>query len=249
MWDNITTNAVGAFSGDLIWLHVVGAAATYAISKSDTDYRVHNFFHNHDRLSTLMTPAAVLGGLAPLALPIGIYVSGKKSKNRRTLGAAGTVWQASAIALSYVTILKTLTGRPYPYPDTPDGPQTLSKKWQFGFGRGGIFWGWPSGHAITTTAWASALMECYPEKRCVQVGGYSMMGYMMVGVSAIGGGRMHWFSDTIAGTLMGYAIGTTVGRYFRRAYLGEFLPSSEAGISFAPIFAPDVTGIRDVFRF
>ena len=92
-------------------------------------------------------------------------------------------------------------------------------------------------------------MAYYPEKQWVQIGGYSMIGYMMIGVSAAGGGRMHWFSDAIAGTLMGYAIGATVGRYFRTAYLGQTDSEHLSRLSLAPLITPGASGFRTDFRF
>jgi membrane-associated phospholipid phosphatase len=41
---------------------------------------------------------------------------------------------------------------------------------------------------------------------------------MFMSVISHGGSTMHWFSEAMAGTLMGYAIGTTVGRDFRRRW-------------------------------
>ena len=40
----------------------------------------------------------------------------------------------------------------------------------------------------------------------------------MFGVSSINRGGMHWFSDAVAGALMSYAVGSTVGKYYRRVY-------------------------------
>ena len=43
----------------------------------------------------------------------------------------------------------------------------------------------------------------------------------MFGVSANNRGGMHWFSDAVAGALMSYAVGSTVGKYYRNVYSGE----------------------------
>jgi membrane-associated phospholipid phosphatase len=67
----------------------------------------------------------------------------------------------------------------------------------------------------------SALMAYYPSSRWLRIGGYAAIAYSVAGVSAFGGGRMHWLSDGVAGALMGYAIGWTVGRQLRALADGQ----------------------------
>ena len=51
---------------------------------------------------------------------------------------------------------------------------------------------------------------------------------MIFAVSSLNRGGMHWFSDAIAAAFMSYAIGSTVGKYYR----SQFKKSSNAsGIS------------------
>jgi len=55
------------------------------------------------------------------------------------------------------------------------------------------FWGWPSGHTSSTMAVVSALTSFYPHKTWLKVVGYSYVAYMMLGVSSVNRGGMHWF--------------------------------------------------------
>ena len=64
----------------------------------------------------------------------------------------------------------------------------------------------------------SALTSFYPDKTWLKVVGYSYVAYMILGVSSVNRGGMHWFSDAIAASLMSYAIGSTVGKYYRSKF-------------------------------
>jgi membrane-associated phospholipid phosphatase len=70
----------------------------------------------------------------------------------------------------------------------------------------------------------------------------------MFGVSANNRGGMHWFSDALAGALMSYAVGSTVGKYYRNAYSGQtqtssLQPPANPSMGFNP------TGITVTFMF
>jgi membrane-associated phospholipid phosphatase len=58
---------------------------------------------------------------------------------------------------------------------------------------------------------ASSLIALYPDNIAIKIGALTYATYIGVGVST----NVHWFSDVVAGALIGYAIGTSVGRSFR----------------------------------
>jgi membrane-associated phospholipid phosphatase len=103
-----------------------------------------------------------------------------------------------------------------------------SKTFRFGFLRGGVRYGWPSGHMMANTAAVMSLLSFY-NKTWLDIAGSTYLAYMFLSVMARRGSTMHWLSDAIAGTLMGYAIGTTVGRDFRRRW--ENKPEKTTGLS------------------
>jgi membrane-associated phospholipid phosphatase len=70
----------------------------------------------------------------------------------------------------------------------------------------------------------SALTNYYPDKTWLKISGYSLVAYTIFGVSSVNRGGMHWFSDAVAATLMSYAIGSTVGKYYRNIYSGKNTP-------------------------
>jgi hypothetical protein len=90
-----------------------------------------------------------------------------------------------------------------------------SSEFLFGFMRGGIHFGWPSGHLCTNTAVISSLICFYNKSTPIKIAGSIYLGYLFYGVIAHDNNTMHWFSDAVAGLLMGYAIGSTIGRNFR----------------------------------
>ena len=147
-----------------------------------------------------------------------LFAYGKLKKDDEAVGASFAVLQSSLIAFGYNTLLKAITGRPNPDWRHTEDMDDLSKTFRFGFLRGGVFWGWPSGHTSSTMAVVSALTSFYPDKTWLKVVGYSYVAYMILGVSSVNRGGMHWFSDAVAASLMSYAIGSTVGKYYRSKF-------------------------------
>jgi membrane-associated phospholipid phosphatase len=214
-WDGLGQNTLRSFTGTNALLHAVGVAATDALIETDADHRVQQFFQKHEAASRWFLPAAITGSLGPLALGLPFYLVGQHRNDPELMGAGSCVLQATAVSFTYISLLKAITGRSHPDTAEYTDMRAAARDFKFGFGRRGIFWGWPSGHAGATMAVASSLAAYYPDKAWVRWSALGMVLYTTVGVSAIGGGHMHWFSDAIAADLMGYAIGTTIGRYFR----------------------------------
>jgi len=153
-----------------------------------------------------------LGYIAPLAVPATMYlISGQHNPDLRR--ASYAVMQAVGMAFIAGTMLKAITGRSGPDPDAAD-KSALSKEFKFGFMRGGFHYGWPSGHLMVNTAMAATIAAYYREKTWVQVVSYGYISFLAVSVLIHDRGSAHWFSDIVAGTLMGFAFGTTVGKYF-----------------------------------
>jgi membrane-associated phospholipid phosphatase len=249
LFTGLWRNTWHSFAGWDLALHTAGIASTYLIMESDLDYYVHSLFHDNSQLEPGFWPMALIGGIGPVVLPASVWVSGK-FKNSSELKTAGwALAQSGMLSLSYVTLLKALTGRPYPDWAHHEDMRALSREWRFGFLRGGVFWGWPSGHAITTTSLVSTLTHYYPEKWWLKITGYTYVMYTLVGVCVVHKSSMHWFSDGVAGTLMGYAIGSTVGKNFRKAYNSSITDKSAANIQIIPILAPGYSGAKVVLNF
>ena len=197
---------------------VAGVASTVLIVTTNTDYYVHEFFYEHEQYGNAAMPIIRTALYIPIVTGGSLFVYGKLKRDDRAVGASFAVIQSSLVAFVYNSLLKAVTGRPNPdWEHNPD-MMDLSKTFRFGFLRGGIYWGWPSGHTSSLMAVVSALTNFYSEKTWLKVAGYSMVAYMMYGVSSLHRGGMHWFSDAVAAAFMSYAIGSTIGKYYRSKF-------------------------------
>jgi len=240
---NIGANALHSFTGRNAALHGAGIVSTYLLVNADVDYRVSRYFHDHGASSIWSLPVTAGAALGPAVTISSLYLVGKGRADDELIGASYAVFQAVALNLACVSILKAVTGRPHPAPDAAEDLKSQSKTFRFGFLRGGVFWGWPSGHTSTIAAMMSGLMGYYPENRWLAVGGYATIAYAVASVSAFHGGGMHWLSDGVAGALVGYAIGSTVGSHYRALVDREKSNPSVSKRCVLPLAGRGVVGI------
>jgi membrane-associated phospholipid phosphatase len=93
-----------------------------------------------------------------------------------------------------------------------------SREFHFGFLKGGVFYGWPSSHTTVAFAMAAAIRTLYPSSKVVRCVALLFALYIGVGVSM----TIHWFSDFVAGAIIGAAIGMmTVGNIFKKRLLSS----------------------------
>lgn len=247
IFDNLGGNIYDSFIGPLGLLHLAAIPSTYALSQYGTDYRVQKYFEEHDRLGALYEPAAYIGYLLPVVVAGPLYLHGRIAGDNETLGAGCAAAQAMLVAVSYTTILKGLTGRPHPDAYYEGDRHAYAREFNIGLARGSLHWGWPSGHTCVTMATATALTAYYPGNPWVAAGGYSLTAYMMVGMLGAHRSSAHWFSDIVAGALMGVPIGWTIGKYYRRAVNGLEEPGA-ARTEVMPIVAPGFAGMAGMCR-
>ncbi len=231
-WTGLDRNALAIFAESNAILHLSAVAGTVLIVESGLDTQVHNFFARNPFFDKFSRPGVSFGSNLPIYLGAGLLGSGLIGGSSRLVSAGGAVLQASLLALCYTTGLKALTGRPGPAPVIYDDNEA-SQTFHFGFLRGGVFHGWPSGHMLANTAAITSLLSFYRESTWLKVAGGAYLGYLWLSVLSHHGSAMHWFSDTVAGVLMGYAIGSTVGRDFRERW--ENKREEPAGLSFSAI--------------
>jgi membrane-associated phospholipid phosphatase len=240
LFGNFGNNIINSFKGDNIYLHLAGIASTFLIVSSNTDYKVEKFFNEHEGYGNAARPVIRLAMYFPFVVGGSLYAYGKLNKDNEAVGASFAVLQSSLIAFLYNSLLKALTGRPHPDWRNNNDMKDLSKTFRFGFMRGGIFWGWPSGHTSSTMAVVSALTNFYPDITWLKIAGYSYAAYMIFAVTSLNRGGMHWFSDAIAAAFMSYAIGSTIGKYYRNQFKNSpnalsgslQIPPSPAALSF-----------------
>jgi len=168
----------------------------------------------------------------PVLWPLAVLVAGLASKNRRLITTAWALGQAAFLAYLITTCNKAITGRrPPPFHGHvgmlgQNGPALVdsSHGFQFGFLRGGVFWGWPSGHTTVAFSMALCLIMLYPRSKVVVLFGLLYAFYIGLAVSV----TIHWFSEFAAGAIIGSVIGMTVGRSFRTKLLSSRFPGGKA---------------------
>lgn len=242
-FDGLWQNTSDSFSGRNAYFHLAGAALTPLIIKSGLDADVNDEFNNRE-IYPLRFPGVIVGYVAPFALGVPFFIHGEMKSNHESLRASYAVLHSTIITLTYVSLLKALTGRRNPDNDSHKSIREQSEEFNFGFLNNGIDYGWPSGHMAITMALASTMTHYYPDTSWIKWVAYGSSAYMFYVVSSNDKGQMHWFSDAVAGGLMGYAIGSTVGTNFRNKQSEE-----ESETALFPIFDRDRRGVRVVWKY
>jgi membrane-associated phospholipid phosphatase len=80
-----------------------------------------------------------------------------------------------------------------------------------------MFWGWPSSHTTIAFATACALAGLFPKQRWLGFAAIVYAIYIGLGISM----TIHWFSDFVAGVIIGTLIGMVVGKSFRPSPSGS----------------------------
>lgn len=238
-------NTKESFTENVPW-HLSAIGVTPALIYSGVDARVHDAFKDTD--VNWFLPGVSAGYLLPfISLPL--YAEGRAVGNDRTVGAAYAIAQTSIITLTTVSLLKSFTGRPAPDAGSDVSSYEQSKEFNFGFLNRGIYDGWPSGHMATITSIASSMIHYYPEQTWLHVLGYASMTYTLALISVEHHAQFHWFSDGVAGGLMGWAIGKTVGSNMRASMQGTEVVEEKKSVEVLPIFGPQMTGAQVVWIY
>jgi membrane-associated phospholipid phosphatase len=232
-------NLRDSFTGTSLFWHSAAIVATGALVESGADAETQGYFARRRELDPYTVPAVWLGYFMPLVLGGGLALHGVAARNRDTRAAGSAVLQATLIAVATTSVLKAVTGRPNPDPTREPDMLRASREFRFGFLRGGIHYGWPSGHLGVNTA-AMTSLAAYYDSWAVTLAATSYLGYLAFGVTAHEGSTMHWLSDVVAGTLMGFAIGTAVGRGFRRTV--DERTAQSPRVTLAPLAGAGCTG-------
>jgi membrane-associated phospholipid phosphatase len=241
-WDSVGDDIADAFTGANLLFYGGAVAVTGEMAFGGGDQGVRVAMQ-----SAFVAPAfadfAYYGGyLLPAIVPPVVYVVGLAAGDREAASAGCAAIQALGIELLVTSIVKIGVGRPYPLDGgDPNAPDRLGHpEYARQFHPFGSVWpvpAWPSGHTSATTAVAAALAASYPDRLWVAVVGYSLA--LAVGVGLVVGDR-HWTSDVVAGSLMGHAIGYSVGSAFRRRTQG--VGTAGTGLELVPLLGPGLVG-------
>lgn len=193
---------------NILW-HLLAILLTYFIVIMGIDwwYYVSTRFVSH----YYWFPAAFVGGLLPVMVPLVLYFFGKLIKDLVIKNAGAALFQASLLGSVISSTYKAFTGR-IP-PKFGEISIDISNGFQFGFWENGIFSGWPSSHTTIAFAMAVCLIMLFPKSKTMRYGALIYATYIGFGASV----GFHWFSEFVAGAIMGSLIGYVVGKRYKKA--------------------------------
>jgi membrane-associated phospholipid phosphatase len=199
---------LGSFHGKYFAVHVLAIVITYVCVVTSFDWNYFVFMSQFMPKYVLFI-ADISGYLVSIFLPLGLVLYGKRKGIPRLVThgfAVGySVLSAFVVSMSY----KAFTGRISP-PLHGEPFVDVSNQFQFGFLEHSIIGGWPSSHTAVVFAIAACLTILYRSSYRVQILAYSFA--LFVGVSETIG--FHWFSEFLAGALIGTAVGLVTGRTY-----------------------------------
>ena len=199
-------NLIGCFKGWMILWHIIAILLTFILVMSGLDWRY--YLATRDPVfRSWMWPAVHIGGLLPLTLSLALFVVGITARNARTISTGWAIGQAALLGSLVSSAYKAVTGRVHPAHIVGSD---ISHIFQFGWLRGGVFWGWPSSHATIAFAMAVTVFTLCPKQRWLGFVAILYAFYVGMGVSM----TIHWFSDFVAGAIIGSVIGVVVGKSF-----------------------------------
>ena len=196
-----------SFRGGRIYFYLAAIVLTALIVLSGFDWQ-YFLTTRGNLLRVFAFPADLFGGVLPFLIPLYLVISGAVTWDKVKSALGWALAQAALAGWLVSSFLKALTGRIQP-------PASIAidtaRQFNFGFFREGIFWGWPSSHTTVAFAMAFALISLYPHSRKVKWLALIYALYIGIGVSM----TIHWFSEFIAGALIGTAIGLAVGETYK----------------------------------
>jgi membrane-associated phospholipid phosphatase len=198
--------------------HALAIGLTILIVESGFDWHYY-LATRAEVFLVLARPAIRLGALLPIWGTLGLLLVGAAINHRRLVTTAWAMGQVALLGYLVASSYKALTGRlPPPFSWryralAADGipPVDSSHGFQFGFLKGGIFWGWPSSHTTVAFAVSVCLATLYPKNKALAAVVLLYALYIGLGVSV----TIHWFSEFVAGMIFGTVIGLAVGKSFK----------------------------------
>lgn len=242
-FDHLGHNMLWSAFGWPLAFHAIGGGATYLLSTNDIDLSVAKFAARQSGLAfnIAFTPGMMMGTFFPILVPGYMYFF---SKNKTLNNTGAVAAQATAVAFLYNNILKAISGRAHPVAGENTGE--LSRDFKWGFFRRGVFYGWPSGHSMTNAALAMSIASYNRDNPYVVAGCSFFAAYVATSMVLSAKGEAHWFSDAVAGVLMGASIGWYIGNTFYQEKTGR---NKQPKIVIAPVFYDDYKGAAISVQF
>ncbi len=207
-------NIATCFTGKYLIAQLVAIGLSIVIVSTDLDWTYYQASRD-EVIRTLAFPAIIFGGILPILLPLIILLWGLKKNKIALVNAGWGLGQAALMGSFISSTYKAFTGRiPPHFVNATIHTTDITHGFQFGFMRGGIFWGWPSSHTTIAFAMAAAFAVLFPKHRTLIYLMFCYAGYVGLGVSV----SIHWLSEGVAGAIMGTTIGIVAGLSFSNRY-------------------------------
>jgi hypothetical protein len=223
-------------------INFIGAGLeTWAFIETRIDWKWRNIAYDHAWFSNYGRPELYAGYIIPGLTPIAMYAAGRSMKDKKLTVASLALSQSLMLTLMIQTPLKMTTGRASPGIvnefDHERNSQTDDFSGSLNWFNGNFIRGWPSGHTANAFAAAATISEIYKNNLWLKIGAYSYAALIGVGVTL----DVHWASEAVAGALIGYAIGKTVGKDFNKLLKNGNTDSAANQVSF--YVAPNTLGV------
>jgi membrane-associated phospholipid phosphatase len=208
-FSTLPRNIIECFKGRMLIWHLIAIVLTVALVVSGLDWQ-YFICTRSPTIRSWLWPAVPMGGLLPIALPLTLLGLGCITGSAWTRLIGWAITQAEVIGGIIAAGYKAITGRAHPAHGVG---ADLSHVFRFGLLRGGVFWGWPSSHTTIAFAMAVTVFRLFPKQQWLGYLAISYAFYIGLGVSM----TIHWFSDFVAGALIGTVVGLVVGASFSRS--------------------------------
>ncbi|MDR1398501.1 MAG: phosphatase PAP2 family protein [Treponema sp.] len=198
-------------------LNFIGAGlGTWAFIETGIDWKWRNIAYENNWISHSGIPGLYIGYVIPGLVPITAYIIGRSIKNEKLQITGLALAQSFILTFSIQSILKMSTGRALPgiinRADHTRTSRTDDFSGEFNWFNMNCIGGWPSGHTANAFSAAATIAELYHDNLPLKIGVYTYAALIGLGKSV----SVHWASEVLAGALIGYAIGKTVGKSYRK---------------------------------
>ncbi|MDR3333681.1 MAG: phosphatase PAP2 family protein [Treponema sp.] len=216
VFHNIGWNALHAITYNYGFNFISAGLETFVFIETGLDWKWRNVLYNNTWLSKFGRPGLYIGYVVPAITPLITYISGRFIKDEKLQITGLALAQSLVLTLGIQSPLKMITGRALPgivtEVDHTRNSRTEDFSNEFDWFNFNFIRGWPSGHTANAFAAAATIAEIYSDNIPLKIAVYSYAALIGFGTTL----NVHWASEAIAGALIGYAIGKTVGRDFNR---------------------------------
>ncbi len=172
-------------------------------------------FQNSARVHATLDAAAFIGGPGSLIIEAGMWGAGRIANNKNLATDGEAALEAAAVSGIATYLLKGTFGRARPYVDSTHADDF---KFARGFLGGSDYQSFPSGHATSAFAFATAITARLADRHSPSVNWAAPLLYSVASLTAIARvyDHKHWASDVLMGAAIGTVGGLVAARWHER---------------------------------